>query len=145
MTQFSISAVWYPLWGFAALMALLLLPSILPANVFFRYILKNSAPHWIMRMGLPSLAKTSMNNSTSSSDSLYLQTTNDLSRRGPSYRPDREVGADFPSNLQQRAPVRAINPVPVELPSLGYTTSQQDQEQNEKEERLVSGDLEAQS
>lgn len=155
----------YPLWGFTTLAALLLLPSILPAHGLSRYLLKtSSAPHWMKRMGLSSPTKASMSDSWLKNSSLHK--TSHFPEPLPSYRPDREVGADFPRLPQKipastlgrppsilerpastlKRPARTLETTgPVELSSVDHTPSQQDQVQKHKEGRPVLDDLEAQS
>lgn len=59
MTNFSISAVWYPLWAFAILVIVTLALLVLPVNSFCRYTLGPSSPHWMRRMGLLPFTKAS--------------------------------------------------------------------------------------
>lgn len=174
MTQFSISAAWYPLWAFTILVFVVLVPLVLPVNAFYRYILGSSAPHWMRRMGLPPSTNASKNESPVENPSRSTgpnppSVASEKRRLSHSLPINRDVGAVFP---QLALPPRQLALPPGQLslgpppssvwdivgdrrPSKAFeitaavesnpTASEQIQDQGQKEGKPVSHDLEAQN
>lgn len=57
MTQFSISAVWYPLWAFVILTIVVFVPVVFPMRRAYRYVLGLSTAHFLKREPPASIQK----------------------------------------------------------------------------------------
>lgn len=102
MTQFSISAVWYPLWGFVVLVVLILVSLVLPKNDFCHYITGTSAPNWMRRMGLLPSTKDGIHHS--SEDTLLFAC--------PAPRLDRQIYDLAPATWMRGIPSSPIYRLP---------------------------------
>lgn len=112
LTQFSISAVWYPLGAFIVLIVTVLVPFTLPVHGLYHYMLGLSAPHWLKRKLLAPIPGIDEN--TTELPSRSAQASVPMGRLGMAYQPDvRENLMNVPSaNAVSHRIVGAVHPRP---------------------------------